>query len=162
MLRDQALVPLSHQHHNALALCVRIQRGLAPEPVARWTPASPETLQAEIEKLFEREIRYHFQAEEEVLFPVAQTIPGLTALASELVAEHALLRDYAARGRKLGADELRAFAELLAAHVRKEEGRLFEGLQASLAPSALAQLGERLEAWFRSSGMPGAACELPS
>ena len=28
MLRDRNLIPLSHQHQHALALCVRLDRGL--------------------------------------------------------------------------------------------------------------------------------------
>ena len=31
MLRDPALIPLSHQHHNGLALCVLTERSLAED-----------------------------------------------------------------------------------------------------------------------------------
>ena len=31
MLRDPSLIPLSHQHHNGLALCVLTRRSLAAD-----------------------------------------------------------------------------------------------------------------------------------
>ena len=37
MLRDPCLIPLSHQHHNGLALCVLVRRSLASD-------SSPENL----------------------------------------------------------------------------------------------------------------------
>ena len=162
MLRDKALIPLSHQHHNALALCVRIQRSLSPEHADRWAPAEPEQLQELIDTLFRNEIQYHFQAEEEVLFPAATALPELALMAKELLAEHESLRQYAAQAaaRKLGKAELQAFAGLLSGHVRKEEGQLFEQLQKALSPAELKALGEKLEAYFSSSGMPGPACEV--
>jgi len=63
MLRDKSLIPLSHQHQRALALCVRIERA-SPIPeadLAAW--------EMEVARLFEQEIKIHFTAEEEVLFP---------------------------------------------------------------------------------------------
>ena len=35
MLRDPILVPLSHQHHNGLALCVMTRRSLAADSSAQ-------------------------------------------------------------------------------------------------------------------------------
>ena len=47
MLRDKNLIPLSHQHQHALALCVRIERAspIADADVAAW--------QAEIAQQFQ-------------------------------------------------------------------------------------------------------------
>ena len=63
MLRDKSLIPLSHQHQRALALCVRIDRAqpIPAEDLQAW--------QAEIEQLFEQEIGIHFAAEEECDLP---------------------------------------------------------------------------------------------
>ncbi len=66
MLRDKNLIPLSHQHQRALALCVRIDRA---QPIP---DADLEAWQAEIEQQFAQEIRIHFSAEESVLFPAAR------------------------------------------------------------------------------------------
>ncbi len=162
MRRDKNLVLLSHQHHNALALCVCIERSLSPEYAGRWQQASAEELQADIEHQFQNEIQYHFDAEERVLFPAARLVPDLVMLVDELRAEHAVLRGFAARAqaRQLTTAELQTFAGALSAHVRKEERQLFEAMQARLSPEKLARTGEELDAYFRSSGMPGAACRL--
>jgi hypothetical protein len=45
MLRDKSLIPLSHQHQRALALCVRIDRA---QPIP---DADLEAWQAEIEHI---------------------------------------------------------------------------------------------------------------
>jgi hypothetical protein len=74
MLRDKNLIPLSHQHQRALALCVRVDRA-QPIPAADL-----ESWQTEIEQHFEQEIKIHFAAEEQVLFPTACRFPALVPL----------------------------------------------------------------------------------
>ena len=69
MLRNKSLIPLSHQHQRALALCVRIDRA---QPIP---DAALEDWQAEIAQDFEQEIAVHFAAEESVLFPAARNFP---------------------------------------------------------------------------------------
>ncbi len=141
MLRDRNLVPLSHQHQHALALCVRIERALQAGAVnvVPW--------QAEIESDFEQEIQFHFAAEEQVLFPAAHRFPELGPLVDELIEEHGQLRKHFARakGGTMDATELREFAKLLSSHIRKEERRLFEALQKLLSPEELAAVGKELD-----------------
>lgn len=156
MLRDPSLIPLSHQHQHALALCVRIDRGLRDRTV------DAATLQEDVDTLFRNEIEYHFRAEEQVLFPGLQQVESLPALLDELRVEHASLRRYGARAaaRQLTAEELQVFAASLSAHIRKEERQLFEQAQAALKHEELARLGRELDQFFASSGMPGASCEI--
>ena len=137
MLRDRNLIPLSHQHQHALALCVQIDRSAAPDL---------DALQAQVRTMFNLEIRWHFAAEEEALFPEAAAFPELKPLVEELLAEHAGLRQYFARAerRELDAAALRAFAQLLSAHIRKEERRLFEACQRLFSPQKLTQVGAAL------------------
>ncbi|MGI9104216.1 MAG: hemerythrin domain-containing protein [Terriglobales bacterium] len=156
MLRDRNLIPLSHQHQHALALCVSIERGLraaTPDP-AHWN--------GEIARLFDAEIRYHFEAEEKVLFPFATQVPSLRNLLDELLVEHGLLRRYASRASQNGLTipELQLFAGTLSNHVRKEERQLFEGLQQSFSAEELTRTGAALDDYFLHSGMPGASCAL--
>ena len=159
MLRDRNLVPLSHQHQHALALCVRLDRALQG-----GTPDGPalQAWQAEIEQLFQGEIRYHFEAEEKVLFPAARRQGGLRVLVDELLAEHVRLRALAQRAatRSLDAAGLQQFAATLSAHIRKEERHLFEQCQALLPAGEMERLGAALEEHFKGSGMPGASCAL--
>lgn len=155
MLRNRNLIPLSHQHQRALAMCVRIDRA---QPIP---DADLLAWQAEIEQHFEPEIRVHFAAEESELFPVAREFPGLSRLADELAAEHSALRESfsQARGRRMSAKALPAFAQQLSAHIRKEERQLFEGLQQLMSAEELATLGMRLKAALKGAEQ---SCSLPN
>jgi hemerythrin-like domain-containing protein len=155
MLRDKSLIPLSRQHQHALALCVRIDRA-QPIPdcdLAAW--------QAEIREQFLQEIKFHFAAEEAVLFPIARNFPDLAPLVDELVAEHDLLRReffYPETG-SLSGEDLPRFAGRLSEHIRKEERQLFEGLQRVMKPEAMAALGVSLERALKEASQ---ACILQS
>jgi hemerythrin-like domain-containing protein len=147
MLRDQSLIPLSHQHQRALALCVRIDRA---QPI-------PETdlraWQTEIAQHFEQEVKIHFAAEENVIFPAARQFAELAPLVEELIAEHASLRESFAHAeaRLMSGKSLPAFAQQLSAHIRKEERQLFEGMQQLMNPAQLAALGMRLVAALKGA-----------
>ena len=155
MLRDKNLVPLSRQHQHALALCVRISRARLANPseLRAW--------QSEIAEHFEQEIRYHFDAEEAHLFPAAREFPELSALVDELLAEHAQLRDYFSRaaGGMLDRQGLCAFAETLSSHIRKEERKLFEGMQEKIAPDAFAKIGAKVDQTLAAVSQ---ACIVPT
>lgn len=158
MLRDKNLVPYSHQHQHALALCVRIERGL------RSNPGETDLWQEEIQELIESEARFHFAAEERFLFPVARKIATLEQLVRELVSEHLLLLRYAdqAVAGVLRESDLLAFAALLSKHVRREEEELFETLQRELSTEELEGIGGETTAFFRENEVLTRACELPS
>jgi hemerythrin-like domain-containing protein len=143
MLRDPSLVPLSHQHQHALALCVQIDRRLAS---ATANDRVPE-LAAVVVQQFDSEMRHHFNAEELVLFPVLAKFDATTDLVRSLLAEHRTmeaLRDVV--NESCDTDAIARFSEVLRLHVRKEEGLLFEEAQRLLSPEQLADLGNRLAA----------------
>ena len=155
MLRDQNLVPLSRQHQHALALCVRINRASlsSPREIAAW--------QSEIQEHFEQEIQYHFNAEENGLFPAAHRIPELRSLVERLLAEHSELRSYFARAKQrvLDRNTLRQFADLLSGHIRKEEGNLFEEMQKNMTPEQLQNIGRNVAETLASAPQ---ACIVPA
>jgi hemerythrin-like domain-containing protein len=147
VLRDKSLIPLSRQHQHALALCVRVDRA---QPIrAVDLPA----WQAEIEQHFEQEIKIHFAAEEEVLFPAARAFPELAPLVEELLADHAALRHLFSQAaeRCMSPENLLAFGQRLSTHIRNEERQLFEGLQRRMNQEELAVLGVRLEAALKEA-----------
>ncbi|MFY9951612.1 MAG: hemerythrin domain-containing protein [Candidatus Sulfotelmatobacter sp.] len=147
MLRDKSLIPLSHQHQRALALCVRIDRA---QPI----PAKDlQAWQVEIEQLFEQEIEIHFAAEESVIFPAAERFSELVTLVKELIAEHGSVRDLfrQAEARCMSAQTLSALGQQLSAHIRKEERQLFECIQRLMNPQELAALGMQLESALKDS-----------
>lgn len=155
MLRDPSLIPLSHQHQHALALCVRIERAQVDDE------ADLQAWRREIDQIFIQEIQHHFAAEEAFLFPRAVEFGALTALVDELKAEHQSLRsDFAEAGAgTLDEHRLRDFARRLSGHIRKEERQLFEELQKLLSSEELKALGAQIEEALRAANT---SCLLPN
>jgi hemerythrin-like domain-containing protein len=157
MLRDKNLIPLSHHHQHALAMGVRLDRALARGD------ADLHAWQEEMVSIWEGEIRFHFQAEEQVLFPAAAKYASLAALVQQLLSEHATLRDFFARAqaRRLQAADLKSFAATLSQHIRTEERQLFEECQRQMSAAEMARTGAAMEDYFANCGMPGKSCALP-
>jgi len=157
MLRDKNLVPLSHQHQHALAMCVRLDRTLAKGD------ADLNAWQEEIAGIWESEVRFHFEAEEKVLFPAAEKYAPLQPLVKRLLAEHGTLRDFFAHAkmRRLDSSALKTFVETLSRHIRTEERELFEECQRQMSSEEMARTGTAMDHYFANSGMPGASCALP-
>lgn len=155
MLRDKNLIPLSHQHQRALALCVRLDRALQAGDV------DAEPWQAEIQQIVEQEIAIHFAAEEKEIFPTAKRFTDLEVIVKELVEEHAVLRSLFVRAaaRTLDSAGLRKFVDALSHHIRKEERQLFEGLQQRLNSEQMTALGKALDEALADASN---ACILPN
>lgn len=153
MLRDKSLIPLSRQHQHALALCVRIERAspIVEDDLPAW--------RAEIAQHFEQEIRIHFAAEDDLVFPAARGFAELVSLVEELIAEHGRLREWFSRAESSSSAELVLFVRELSDHIRKEERELFEGMQGLMSGEALAVLGARLEDALKGATQ---ACALPT
>jgi hemerythrin-like domain-containing protein len=138
MLRDPSLIPLSHQHHNGLALCVLTERSLASD-------SSPENVGKLARKAVDRydiELTNHFQIEEDILFPATDS-----ALIPVLIAEHRRMEAMIG-GLRAGpsAALLLEFTALLRAHIRREESELFEEIQRRLPRTTLDALGKEIDA----------------
>ena len=154
MLRDKNLIPLSHQHQHALALCVRIERSLKAGGTA-------EEWHDEVARIFDTEIRYHFAAEEKLLFPACEQYDALKPLIKHLLSEHGTLRGFfaMAAAQKLDVHQLATFHQTLSQHVRTEERELFEQIQSLMPPAEMNDLGAAMMRYFETSGMPGPACD---
>jgi hemerythrin-like domain-containing protein len=141
MLRDKNLVPLSRQHQHALALCVRIERAspISESDLIAW--------QQEIAQHFRAEIRIHFDAEEQFVFPAARNSAELNPLIEELLSEHAWLRTHFAKAeeQQMSAVEITEFARRLSGHIRKEERQLYERLQQLMNGDQLIVIGQEVE-----------------
>jgi hemerythrin-like domain-containing protein len=155
MLRDRNLIPLSRQHQHVLALCVRIDRAspIAETELAAW--------QAELVQQFRSEIRVHFTAEEQALFPVARKFSELIPLVEDLLTDHAALRESFAHAeeQKMSPTDLFRFAERMSAHIRKEERQLFERMQELMSPGEMTRLGGSVEVALVDAAQ---ACTLPA
>jgi hypothetical protein len=138
MLRDPSLIPLSHQHHNGLALCVMTRRSL----VADGSPANVAKLARRAIDRYELELINHFEIEEQVLFPAC----GEMALTGQLVAEHRRIEGLIAQlcAAPTGA-LLEEFCELLSRHIRREENELFEEIQRTMPREVLDLAGKEID-----------------
>ena len=142
MLRDPSLVPLSHQHHNGLALCVLVRRslaaGAAAENIAR--------LARRVIDRYELELVNHFDLEERVLFAETERHLGKQDLVALLVAEHRRIEQIIGELRSAPSAEcLEGFCTLLTAHIRREENELFQQIQQGLPREVLERIGEVLQ-----------------
>ena len=124
--RHESLIPLSREHHYGLMLCLRIHRGL---PLHCDDGAWVRAKAAQAVEFFSKDLAAHFKAEEDALFPAMQDFAGASTLLNELFSEH---RELERLAEELGgtevaqlADALARFADLLEAHIRKEERELF-------------------------------------
>lgn len=143
MLRDPALIPLSQQHHNGLALCVLTERALSAD---RSDAAVRRLAQRAIDR-YEIELTNHFAIEEELLFPLVERELGKTPIIAELIADHRALEAMVGRMRAApSAELLESFCELLRNHIRREENELFQDVQQRLPKDALAAAGKEIDA----------------
>jgi iron-sulfur cluster repair protein YtfE (RIC family) len=142
MLRDPALIPLSHQHHNALALCVLTRRSLAQDS----SPANIARLARRAIDRYELELLNHFEIEEQVLFPACEEVPGSRPLIADLSKEHRTIEALIERLRAAPtASLLEDLCALLSAHIRREENDLFERVQRALPREALDRAGGEID-----------------
>jgi hypothetical protein len=95
MLRDPNLIPLSHQHHNGLAMCVLTRRSLREDA----SPANVARLARRAIDRYELELVNHFEIEEQILFPAIEKALGKLSLVASLVAEHRQVEDLIAQLR---------------------------------------------------------------
>jgi hemerythrin-like domain-containing protein len=138
MLRDPSLIPLSHQHHNGLSLCVLTERSLHEDT----SPANIERLARKAIDRYELELSNHFDIEERILFPAIESalIPGL-------ISDHRRLEVLIGSLRaRPDAALLLEFTALLRSHIRREENELFEEIQRRLPRHALDSLGKEIDA----------------
>lgn len=145
MKRHQALVALSRQHHDGLALGVFIERGLRPGA----DPAEPERLRTQVLDAWELELKGHFEVEEQVLFPaVRESIPDPRTV-DLLIAEHQEIRQLIESVRIAKDDGLNdallKVRSVLTRHIRTEERVLFEAVQDSLDEADLLALGSKID-----------------
>jgi hypothetical protein len=140
MKRDPALAGLSRDHHQALAVALRLRRAdgdTAGEARAAFL------------HFWEREGHGHFRIEEDLLLPAfAGFGDAHDPLVARALCEHAVIRHHAA---VVTADErpplalLHELGTMMTEHVRLEERRLFPLIEETIPQPELAQLAVALE-----------------
>ncbi len=143
MKRDEALAPLSREHHGTLILAQLLKKDA---PVYRELPTEPWDKATYAQQQFEAHIKNHFAKEEEMLDKVKACHETVTVLAGEIIAEH---RQLAALFSSLSntddlVNTMDKLAVALQEHIRKEERLLFPLLQQHCSPAQLQEIYELL------------------
>ena len=136
MKRDPALVPLSHDHHQALFVAQALRRAneaTAPEARARFAAYWAEHGQP------------HFRLEEEVLLPAfARYGDSHHPLVAQALCDHVAIRRLAGEVELASPAGLRELGTRLVEHVRLEERELFPLIESALPPAALSAVAGAL------------------
>ncbi len=96
-----------------------------------------------------------------MLFPAAGEFAELVPLVEELLSDHEWLRGQFTRVaiETITPEHVRALAERLSAHIRKEERQLFQSLQERMSVEEMTSTGRKLDEALKDSQQ---ACVLPS
>lgn len=139
--RTEPLMPLTHDHHHALAQCRRLKS------------AGTLTDRKELVELGDAFLNFylgralhHFREEEELFFPPAARVPELTDLVTRAVLEHLTIHGLAGelkrqlRKAAVSPDLLLEISDTLRRHVRFEEDELFPLIEESVPSEVLEEL----------------------
>ncbi|HSE98744.1 MAG TPA: hemerythrin domain-containing protein [Blastocatellia bacterium] len=153
--RHESLIPLSREHHYGLMLCLRIHRRL---PLHRDDGAWLRAKAAQTVEFFSMDLTAHFKAEEDALFPAMRGFSGASILLNELISEHRELERLAEQlgGAEVAqlAEALVRFADLLEAHIRKEERDLFPLYEEQAANDLAAKVGRAIRDYVGDAIQP--------
>ena len=140
MKRHESLVPLSRFHKRVLFLALLVKKN---SPSIKGYPTTTKGKRNYALSFYEKELKAHFQFEEEKLLPnVRGKNAALDNLADEIVREHVYFKDLFSDLR-IGNDPenvLHDLGEALEKHIRKEERQFFQLIQESLSKQELDQL----------------------
>jgi iron-sulfur cluster repair protein YtfE (RIC family) len=138
MKRHRSLVPLSHDHHQALVQAGRLKRG--KESSDRSTVARTFL------GFFAEETVRHFREEEELLFPAVLDCSAAREPLIQALLQHerlhglaSLLREALESGGPI-TSIMQELGDVLVAHVRHEEQCLFPLIEGFLDDSTLAAI----------------------
>lgn len=146
--RHPALIPLSHDHHHTLALALRLIQGDAALLNDGWTHDRREQVRR-VRELYAGNLRRHFAAEENVLFPAMRAgIAGVGAMIDRLLQEHReveeLITTVPEGAHANPGPQLEALGRLLERHIRVEERELFPLFASELPASLQDEVAKRL------------------
>jgi hypothetical protein len=116
MVRHPSLAPLSHEHHTALIMTMRIAASVGD-------PAALSQMCEFVLQRFSTELEPHMEHEEREIFSCIRGAHEAQVRRAE--SDHAALRGLAARIANGDSVALQRFGELLMEHVRFEERELY-------------------------------------
>lgn len=146
-MRHPSLIPLSHDHHHGLALALRCRK----QALGQIKPVGVQGLEEmakEVRNFFSENLERHFQAEEEVLFPIIRScVPEGRQMLEDLIEEHKQIREQIVRlEEKAGLSKmLFDLGDLLERHIRREERELFPLFEKYAAPTEAEKIKEEVD-----------------
>ena len=145
--RHPSLIPLSQDHHHALALAIRCRK----QALGQLNPGDPTAMKAlaeEVKKFFLQNLKPHFEAEEKVLFPLINLHSrDAEPLIAELLREHERIRKHVTALDKESelSKTLFDLGDLLDGHIRQEERTLFPIFEQVVPDPAAKQAGGEIK-----------------
>ncbi len=139
MPRNEALIPLSHDHHHGLVVALRLKKGGPASPNDSWLEGA-DNQAPQLLAFADSELLNHFLLEEELVFPVLLNlgIDEISTLTHELLEEHQAMRaSLDAIRQSPNSTVLKHFGELLEAHIRKEERILFPLIERAIEKGSI-------------------------
>jgi hemerythrin-like domain-containing protein len=137
--RHKYLQPLSRQHHNGLLAALLLKKGIAKE-------ADADVMVAFVIDFWTKDLKEHFEAEEQILIPAMNNTSFDKSLNDQLLQEHALIRSYIASMHNVDKiSSIKAFTALLEKHIRFEERIFFPEVEKILSQEQLQKIGEQLK-----------------
>lgn len=142
--RHPALVNLSRDHYSGLLLSSVLKKDT---PDFKNMPVSPADKVLYVQEKYKSELKEHFRAEEEILFPfVSGRLPEIDSLLKDLINDH---RELELKINSLDSvpdlvNILNETGYLLESHIRKEERQLFQLIQENLTETELSDLEKKL------------------
>ena len=146
-MRHASLVPLSQDHHHGLALALRCRK----QALGQIKPMGAEGLRErakEVLAFYASNLVPHFQAEEEILFPLLRSVvPESAEMIDELVRNHAEIRQSIPRLEASAglAKLIFDLGDLLERHIRKEERELFPLFEQHVEGAKAESAGEQIK-----------------
>ncbi|TAJ84216.1 hypothetical protein EPO44_16740 [bacterium] len=146
-MRHPSLILLSHDHHHGLALALRCRK----QALGRIKPMGVQGLEErakEVREFFANNLERHFQAEEEILFPLIRSYAAEShPVIEDLLKEHQRIRREMARLEEKAslAKILFDLGDLLERHIRREERELFPLFEKYAAPAEAEKIKEEVE-----------------
>src|SRR6266478_9046349 len=137
--RHESLIPLSHEHHDALMLAWRLRTG-------DLSKREPELRARHVIAYFEYRLVNHLKLEEDLLFPAFRAVLGVEAsLIDVLLNDHRELGARAAAIKAGAHDQVDSFCDLLERHIRTEERQLFVLTENRMKPAEMAKVGRQIK-----------------
>ncbi|MEO8770926.1 MAG: hypothetical protein ABI402_12590 [Ferruginibacter sp.] len=128
MKRDEALAPLSREHHDALILARLLQKNA---PAYKNLPIETSEKAAYALEMYNNNLQDHFLKEEKMLDKLKNIHAEIDRLSAEIITEHRMLT-ISFMGLNKKEDLVEAMDTLgftLEKHIRKEERILFPLIQ---------------------------------